>query len=351
MQKKKRVLIAPLDWGLGHATRCVPLIRQKAGEGYEVVLAACGSSADFLSQAFPDLPLHRDIPSYRIHYSGNSLMWSMVSQLPKIFSAVKKEKRWLEGFVERYHPDEVISDNRYGLYTKRVYCTFITHQLFPMVPWWVRYGVHRLICHYIRQFDQCLIPDWEDAEMSLSGNLSHGNIPTNCKFIGPQSRFSTVEKVVKRDGAEEAYRIVALISGPEPQRELLEKKLSELLFQTGIRSLIICGQPGITRNEKIKNIAFVHHLDDASLAGVIRQSELLICRSGYSTIMDIECLEKKALLIPTPGQTEQEYLARYLTSKGYSMITQENLSSEILLMMAQPLFCDGMENKGKGLHS
>ena len=301
MNTKKRILVAPLDWGIGHATRCIPIIKALMAHQFEVVIAADSRPLHLLSTEFPNLEIIR-FSGYNIKYPTYLPMSvSMLLQSPKILLALKKENQFLEEIIEDYAIDGVISDNRYGLYNKKVPTVFITHQLQIQSPYFSNF-IKGLNYKYINRFDACWVMD--DEKINLAGGLSKPRIlPRNTKYIGIQSRFEKWEE-------EKRYDFLAIVSGPEPQRTILEKGLVKALQDRKERSLIVLGKPEERRNDQIGNLSIKSHLKGKDLNTAILQSELIICRPGYSTIMDLAKLEKKAFFIPTPGQTEQEYLAK-----------------------------------------
>ena len=307
MKSKKRILVAPLDWGIGHATRCIPIIKQLISHNYEVIIAADGRPMHLLSTEFPDLEMIR-FSGYNIKYPKYLPMSiSMLLQLPKLILGIKKEHSMLNQIIEDYNVNGVISDNRYGLYSNKVPTAFITHQLKIQSPYFSK-CIQNIIYKYINKFDACWVMD--DDENSLGGELSKADkLPKNTSYIGVQSRF---EKVKGR----KKYDFLAIVSGPEPQRTILEKRLIKVLKDRKEKSLIVLGKPEIDTYESIGNLSICSHKNATELNIAITQSELIICRPGYSTVMDLAKLEKKAIFIPTPGQTEQEYLATNLQQKG-----------------------------------
>jgi len=268
---------------------------------FEVVIAADSRPLHLLSTEFPNLEIIR-FSGYNIKYPTYLPMSvSMLLQSPKILLALKKENQFLEEIIEDYAIDGVISDNRYGLYNKKVPTVFITHQLQIQSPYFSNL-IKGLNYKYINKFDACWVMD--DEKINLAGGLSKPRIlPSNTKYIGIQSRFEKWEEGKR-------YDFLAIVSGPEPQRTILEKGLVKALQDREERSLIVLGKPEERRNDQIGNLSIKSHLKGKDLNTAILQSELIICRPGYSTIMDLAKLEKKAFFIPTPGQTEQEYLAK-----------------------------------------
>ena len=306
---KGKTLVCPLNWGLGHATRCVPIIRKLMDEGHEPVIVADGFPLAFLQQEFPTLRFI-EFPSYSIYYSsGKSQVGAMIFNLPKIITGIINEHLWLRNLLRTEHFDQVISDNRFGMWSRRVHSVYITHQLMVKMPVnliFLESLVHQIHKAFINRYDECWIPDTESS--GLSGDLSHKYpLPCNAKFIGPQSRFQGMENVEPNTN----FEIVAVISGIEPQRTIFEDNLILKYKNRTEKTLIVRGQPNASKDEKqIGNITLVSHLPYAELAAVLLGAKKIICRSGYSGIMDLDALEclQKAELIPTPGQTEQEYL-------------------------------------------
>lgn len=318
----KRILICPLNWGLGHATRCVPVINAIIKQGADVLLAADGAAFDFLKLEFSEQKIIR-LPGYNIRYplKGN-MIFSMVVQLPKIFSAIKAEHLLLRKIIDEHNIDIVVSDNRYGCYSENIPSVFITHQLHIQTPpglLLLKPFINSLNKKYISRFTKVWVPDIA-GENNLTEKLSHPPAK-NAVYIGALSRFKN-----GKNNFKEKYRLLVLLSGPEPQRTMLEQKLLKqlenfpepVLFVRGV----FCEEKILFENSKIVIENFISKED---LMNAFAESEMVICRSGYSTIMDLAALGKKAILIPTPGQTEQEYLAKkFSESKTYFSAAQKD---------------------------
>ncbi|MCF8367750.1 MAG: hypothetical protein K9G76_01820 [Bacteroidales bacterium] len=323
MIKKPTVLVCPLDWGIGHATRCVPVIREILKKDVEVILAASNRSLAFLKQEFPNLKVI-DFPNYNISYpaKNSGMVIKILRQIPGFLKSIRQEHKMLQKLINEHHIDLVISDNRYGLYSNKVPSVFITHQLYIKAPVALKFiepVLSRINFRYIKSFTECWIPD-NQYEPNLSGSLSHTK-STRIKtfFIGPLSRFDNKE-ITNR--TEFRYDILLMLSGPEPQRTHFEKEALAQLRQMKIKAAVILGKP--EEKEKYNesdNIFIYSHLNSLDLKELIMDSRIILSRPGYSTIMDLSVLGKKAIFIPTPGQTEQEYLARIFRDKGifYSM--------------------------------
>lgn len=305
-----KILICPLNWGLGHATRCVPIIQKLMNQGHELVIAADGYPVQFLRQQFPTLKTI-EFPGYKINYaSGKSQILAMVKNMPNIISGIIKEHKSLKKLLKQNKFDQIISDNRFGLWNKKVHSIYITHQLMIKMPDSLNFlepiawFIHRYI---IQRYDECWIPDFEGID-NLSGDLSHKYpLLPHAKFIGMLSRFQHINEIIP----SEDFDIVAVISGVEPQRTVFENQLLNRFADSEQKILIVCGKPALEKTTKqVGNITCISHLNDNELAAILLGAKKIISRSGYSTIMDLKSLNclYKAEFIPTPGQTEQEYL-------------------------------------------
>lgn len=319
MERKRRILIAPLDWGLGHATRCVPLIKALINRGAEVIIAASGSSAELLKQEFPDLK-HYSLPGYNPVYPGNDRMvWNMGTQLPHFIKTIYAEHAALDLILEKEKAGVVISDNRYGCYSKNVKSIFISHQLHILMPGrfkWMEGYVNWFNKRQISYYSECWIPA---DNRTLLGNLLPKELPESTRFIGSLSRLAPVTSKSK-------YDVVAVLSGPDPQRSLLAALLRRQIIDSGFKVFLVHGN--VAGGEEIKqtgNLTEANYLSADGLSEVIAAGNIIISRSGYSTIMDLAKLGKKAIFIPTPGQTEQAFLAAQLMRMGvaYSMTQEE----------------------------
>lgn len=300
---KKRILVATLNWGLGHATRCIPLIRALKEYNFEVFMASDGDALRMLQKEFPELPSFC-LPSYNIEYSNkaSSLKWKLLLKTPGILRAIKEEKKLTKELVQKYRLNGIISDNRFGIRSKKIPSVFITHQL-NVLSGSTTFISSILHQNYIKKFDKCWVPDLA-GEPNLSGRLGHLNNPEpNIEYIGPLSRLQKVQTPTK-------YDLMILLSGPEPQRSLLEKKLLEETKKFKGDILFIRGRMnGKKMDSPSENVEIKNHLFGKELETALNASDLILCRSGYTSLMDLSKLKKKAFLIPTPGQPEQEYLA------------------------------------------
>ncbi|PZO34534.1 MAG: glycosyltransferase [Flavobacteriaceae bacterium] len=337
----KKILVAPLNWGLGHATRCIPIIEALENNGYTPIIASDGVALQMLQKEFPHLQ-SLELPSYHIEYAKNGAFfkWKMIKNSPKMIEAILQEKKTIRQWIDEYDIAGIISDNRLGVYSKKIPSVFITHQLNVLTgnTTWISSKVHQ---HIIKKFNQCWIPDVE-TKPNLSGKLGHLENPEeNIKYIGPLSRLH-------RKPTDKKYDLMVILSGPEPQRGMLEAQLTQEMGQFKGKVVFIKGK--IEPEQKIEqagNVTYYNFMNTEQLENTFNESEIVLCRSGYTTIMDLAQLGKKAFFIPTPGQYEQEYLAKKLKKEGLvPFARQEDFKIENLLEI--DLF-KGLKNFGTAI--
>ncbi|MBS1933216.1 MAG: glycosyltransferase [Bacteroidetes bacterium] len=321
-----KVLIAPLDWGLGHATRCISIINELLEADFEVIIASEGMQKQLLMQEFPALRFV-ELEGYGVKYAPKGWLFPLkiIVQIPKILIKINRESKWLLRFSEAENINIVISDNRFGLHSKRMFSVFITHQLYieSGMGNFFNYVLQKINYRSIKKFNACWVPDYKN-ENTLAGKLSHPKkIPSiGLRYIGTLSRFRKNEQaVIKND-------LLILLSGPEPQRTILEKKIIEDLKTFTGNAVLLRGLPDEKENDlHTGNVKICNHLSSEKLNELICETDFIISRSGYTTIMEMVSLEKKMILIPTPGQTEQEYLAAFLMQKNIALVfDQKNFS-------------------------
>lgn len=321
--KNKTIFISPLDWGLGHATRCVPLIKQLM-EDNVVILGVTKTTAFIFDEEFPTLK-KIEIEPYSISYSKTMpLGIKLLFDSPRIFKVIKKENEQLKTIIQDYQIDVVISDNRFGLYNKNVECIYITHQLN------IRAGVFSFIAnkihhHYIKQFNKIWVPDFEEDNKCLAGKLSRNTSFNNVVYIGPLSRLH------KADRVEDEFDYLCLLSGPEPLRTDLENFLIAKANLSEKKIFLVRGTKEPFNLSVNKNLTVVDKPSALQLSQLISNSKTIVCRSGYSTLMDLHLLQKKeCILIPTPSQDEQVYLADYWQQKFSSKVIQQKYLTTFL---------------------
>ncbi|MBS1628141.1 MAG: glycosyl transferase family 28 [Bacteroidetes bacterium] len=320
----KTILVAPLDWGLGHATRCIPIIRGLQQAKCNVVVAANNKQKSLLQKEFSNIKFI-ELSGYNIRYTKNknTLFFLLLWQMFKIFNSINREKKWLDNIIDELKIDVVISDNRFGLSTQKIPCVFITHQLQIDAPYnWLKNIIQKINYQYINKFTTCWVPDFE-GENNIAGTLSHPNVMPSIpvQYIGVLSRFDQ-----SKNEDTIIYNCCFLLSGPEPQRTLLEQKILQQL--NSIKHLTCCLIRGLPETNTClsssNNLIIKNHLPEKELKQIILQSEFVIARSGYTTVMELISLQKKSILIATPGQTEQEYLAKKLMKQNWCYAVNQN---------------------------
>lgn len=320
MTKPKRILVCPLNWGIGHATRCVPVIQAIVDAGHSVVIAADEGPLALLTEAFPALD-YIVFPGYKPTYSSSSSqVLAMANQLPELFRSVAEENRFIDKTISKDSIHAIISDNRYGAYSHKIPSVFISHQLNVQLPVWLfaakpilDYAFHR----FINKFDECWVPDI-DTTLSVSGSLSdHNGIKIPVFRIGLLSRFNAFDQP-QEPTDNQLNNLLVLLSGPEPQRTIFEKIIFRESSYTDLPICVLRGLPASDDTiSSTPQLQLYNHANTEKLYDLLSTAGLVICRPGYSSIMDLICLGKPAFLVPTPGQTEQEYLARRMKRLGW----------------------------------
>ncbi|OJV52921.1 MAG: hypothetical protein BGO31_03975 [Bacteroidetes bacterium 43-16] len=343
MKRKQKILIAPLDWGLGHTTRCIPIIQYLQACGHEVYAAAEGNAAQLLRNNFPDLNI-LPLKGYNIEYSKtrSGFIFKILQQLPKIIATIKAERLWLEKIQAEYGFDGIISDNRYGMYHKDIKNVVLTHQVqilsgmgpladLIMLKW------HRGL---LERFKACWIVDSPEAP-GLSGKLAHPRqLPRNAAYIGYLSQFFDTPG---QSRAPVKNHFLVLLSGPEPMRSQFEQKLwQQCTALEEYTFTFVAGKSGQAAPGPVPaHITWHSYLGAEKLAEEILNASGMVCRGGYTTLMDLQVLQRPALLVPTPGQTEQEYLAKALSKVNpyFSYKDQQDfeLKDELAKMLYLPL--------------
>ena len=344
MTTKKNILVSPLNWGLGHASRLVSVIKELQNLGHNVIIGGNGVSIDLLKEFFPKLE-YVFIPSNVFIYGKRKSF-----TIPFYFSFIKftinvfKEHFALKRIIKKHNINAVISDNRLGLYNKNIKSIYISHQLNIYTKekqkrksFWATY----LNQYFIKKYDYCWIPDIENKEKSLTGRLSENANKLNSVFIGTISRFDNYHQNINNH-IEKKYDYICLLSGPEPQRSILENIIISKFENTTQKIVILRGLPkSNVSKQNTENITFLNHSDDETLLNYIIRSKKIICRSGYSTIMDILSLNRRAILVSTPKQPEQEYIASRLSKNyGFIKIDQKNLHNINLSELNYEDFCN-----------
>ena len=338
--KNKTVIYAIIDWGLGHVTRSTPIIRRLIDDGNRVIFVSHGKALSMLKEEFPDCII-RDVKDTQIAYPkfGWMFVFKMVSQVPKMLMGWRHERKQIKVLEKEFEPDLIMSEMRLGIWSKNTPSVLITHQLRFHLPKGLAWAgilgewFNRIV---FKHFNYIFVPDAE-GEPNLSGNLSHNSRISRhpkVRYIGCLSSIVPDENSPEKD-----IDLLISISGPEPQRTQFEEKILGQLDSISGTCVITLGTPAIGNNivKKTNNVTIYSHLNRKAMNIMMQRAKHIICRSGYSSVMELLALKKSALFVPTPGQTEQEYIAAYLSQQGlFGICRQEDLHLQDLPELQDP---------------
>ena len=343
-------MICPLEWGLGHAARMIPVARILMDLNHNVFIASGKEHLNLFRAELPGLK-YIEFPGFKPGYSRHLPQYiPLLLKTPLLVFHIFREHFRLKKLIKEHSIDLVISDNRFGLWNRKIRTAYITHM--PLIPFpkpfrfleFIGIRFHRF---FIKRYSLCLIPDLP-GEINLTGRLSHGlKLPGNIRYIGILSRFplkSRPDNGIVMDNKHNAV----ILSGPEPQKSIFRQLVMEHLKNDNLITVILEGRPGEKQQEAGSgNFVFFSHLDSRNMQDMVTSAEKVITRAGYSTIMELISLGCNAILVPTPGQTEQEYLADYLSSKGlFSSCSQEKLKDCHSLKPGAPEWPDELIEQG-----
>lgn len=305
-------LLTPLDWGLGHAARSLALARRLEAEGDRVSWACSGPAAEMLRRELPGREIH-ELPPYRVTYPSRNMRWNVALQAWRWQRTIRQERKVTARLVTDLGIDRIVSDSRFGCYHRGVPSIFLTHQLHPITHFAPATAAYRW---QLAHFDEYWIPDEADHGR-LSGKLSDPSGYEKVSFIGPLPHLRP------RPGTE-PYDVLVLLSGPEPMRSRLESLLLPQLGSLPGTVKVVRGLPAATPPPAGDHpFEVINFADTDRLSSLLTAARFVVARSGYSTLMDLRALDKKAVLIPTPGQTEQQYLAQRAQLQGWAVAAMD----------------------------
>lgn len=327
-----------MEWGIGHATRCVPIIDYLLEKGQKVIIGGEGRSLQFLKRAYPGLEFII-MPGFKVkyHHKGHVAM-HLLRSAPALFWSFYREHKQLKHIIHKQQIDAVISDNRYGLFSRSVTSIFMTHQVMIAAPAGFKFVepfLSRITRFFMKRYDECWIPDFKGGE-NLSGDLAHRfKLPVNTRFIGPLSRFFQIQET--QDSASGNPDLLAIISGPEPQRTVFEHSILSQLKDSQINAIVVLGKTEeLKSGNKQENLRVYDHVSSKQMLRLMQSAGVIVARSGYSTLMDLYAIGRKAAFVPTPGQTEQEYLAHYHAHKNdFPVFFQNDPDIQAILVRSQ----------------
>lgn len=299
--KAKTILLSTLDWGMGHTTRCVSIIKILLENNNTVIFAGNNAQCEFVLKEFPTL-ITLYLPGYNIQLDGNkNTYFQLLMQAKSFGTSIRKEKVWVSTFLKTNAIDIIISDNRYGFYNEAIPSIIITHQLNLQVPRF-KLLANKRVKKLLENFDVCWVPDTKDH--FLTGLLTQQKLDIPTHFIGWLNRLDKIQAPIK-------YDYLIILSGPEPERTNFLKNMLNKYTDSNLHIAFV----GVD----LSNFPSFKNPTSTELSILIAQSDTIISRAGYTTIMELSALNKKAILYPTKGQYEQVYLAKYL--RGHELLT------------------------------
>ena len=304
--KHSRILLSPLNWGLGHVSRTVPIIQWLLANENEVIICCDESQERFYRNYFPEI-WYVPHEGYPFKFKGNG-NWTL--DILKTFSALhlflKDEKRRVKDLVEKFNPDLIISDQRFGFISKKVKSVIISHQVnLPVSNWNLLARVWNR--KLLSKFNEVWIPD--TIEQEFSGELSNGNLK-NKHFIGNCSRFKNVLKENSMSKVKQ-YKYLGIISGPAPYNKQLLDLLIKKMELSNQKVVVIIPEELYDESLNSELITAISSPSHKEFIELLLESKIVISRAGYSTLMDLVETKNEGILIPTPGQAEQEYLSEF----------------------------------------
>lgn len=337
-----KILISPLPWGYGHALRLIPIIFA-VKKNHSVIVATNSELKKIILKNIPDIEVI-EVPSVKIFYASNGFLFyiSMFLNAFKILILFFKNRLWLKNFLKKNSIDLIISDNNYGFYSKKIRSILIVHHInIILKPPFLNTFVNCVNKFFINKFDEILIPD--DPFLRFTQHLSNPDtLKIPFSYIGICSQFQILNN---KNYYLTQYEVACILSGPEPQKSLLESIFIKTFSKTNLKTIIV----GASVTKIISaNLVVMPFSDSNFLKYIIQSSKIVVARAGYSTIMDLIYLKKTAILIPTPYQTEQIYLARRLWDlKFFAYCFQEKFDYPAFNNLSQylPGFQNNLSNQ------
>ena len=319
-------MLAPLDWGWGHTTRCLPLIRRLQELGASICFAGNDAQQTFVRRQFPQLHF-LPLEGYEVQYprKGIGFLPKMLAQVPRIALRIRSEHHWLRQAVAQWGIKGVISDNRYGLWHPQVPSVVVCHQLalHTGLGAWVDARATAVNQRLLAKFGSIWVPD-NSTPPGLSGRLGHPlHLPANTKYIGPLSQFQNVLPAASGT-REKQKKLLILLSGPEPQRSILSDLLWPQVQALNLPTVFVEGKAQAPPRASSEAVTWHALRSGRELQTVLEAASYVVCRGGYTTLMEAAELDLKLLVIPTPGQGEQQYLGKQLEETGRGLCFKQS---------------------------
>ena len=338
-QNRPHIAVAILDWGWGHAMRCLPIIESALDKGYRITLASGDQVLDRLGRLFPELHTLK-LPSYKGQYRWNNMAMNIAMKAPELIQALEKERDVLKKQHHKTPFDAIISDGRYGCFIEDRPSFFLTHQLHIKARKKLTDTMANTVQRqWLGHFTEIWVPDFEEAP-GLGSQLSHKCLEQNCQYLGPISRFYNsipAESPVQ-------YEWLFILNGPEPARAQLEKQLCQISqSQADKKFMFVTPRDAAADLEKYSHLSHCVDPDSDELAQIVAQSKHILCRSDFCQLTDLCVWERTAMLVPTPGHPEQLYLADFYAQHYHWPVFMQSELSELPqpdeMAEVQPLSC------------
>lgn len=311
-----KILFAASSWGLGHATRDLILIQALMDAGHSVTVLSTDRALKLLRGELADQCDYIDLPDIpkALGHTSASFYLKMTMALPLVFRTFRREHRFVDELCRAGKCDRIVSDSRYGVWSRDVPSYHLMHTLHQISPFRVR-----LVEHVIESIQRgllsgakkVLIPDQE--ENGLAGELCHDLVA----FRRDQIEYLGILSSVLRMPVEQDIDYFITVSGVEPQRSILEKKVLRQARELDGRVVITLGRPDLPFSVSDDGrLAIYSFLGRRRQAEMLNRARTVVSRSGYTTLMELAELGKRALMVPAVGQSEQEYLAGLHERRG-----------------------------------
>jgi len=322
--KHMKILFGVFDWGLGHATRDIPLIEELLKEKNRVDIISTGWALKLLKVHFKGRCRYFDVPSITSPYQGRTsiFLFNFISIIPQMLVSLRKIRKLSRRIIKEGGYDKIVSDCRYDVHDQKDNSYLINHQLRFKSVFFTEIFTDLWLAYIMKPYGKILVPDFPGE--GLTGRLSHG-LP----FVDKNRiEYLGILSAMKRKNVKKDIDYFISLSGPEPQRTMLEKQILQKADMLHGKIILAGGNPDAEHSFVSNKVKFHSFLSPRQQEDCMNRAKFLIIRSGYTTIMELcELGIKSALLIPAPGQTEQEYLADLYERRGYFHHQHQNRPS------------------------
>ncbi|MEK6968538.1 MAG: glycosyltransferase [Nanoarchaeota archaeon] len=316
------------NYGLGHATRMLPVIMKLIEQGEKVTIVAKGNSLLMLKNELGDASNY-ELMQYEVPLKFSDKGFSMFETLkagPSFISLISSQKKWLENFSAKEKIDRVIADGEIGYHLKNKKSFFVNNQLRLLPGSLLGDGTELLTDVFSKGFEKVIVPDDENG--TLGGLLTSKTRFYDKKRLAYVGILSSIRK--KNVVRNVDYFIS--ISGPGISKEVFTRQVMEQLHLLKGKVVVALGRPDLKEIASKGNAKIYPYLNRKQQESFLNKAKLVISRSGYTTMMELAEIDKKAFFIPTLNHPEQEYLAKFQKNSGrfhYSKQDSFNFKEDI----------------------